>query len=115
MVSCPQFKHSIREGSADSNIASGSANMFDRAASPGSEIAALQADYNANVVSAYIAARLAVDSFNHVNAGPGTYIYTGNKLNFIVVPPLLSLGIGKAGAAHMIHYLAEEYKDQGHK
>ena len=89
--------------------------MFDRSASPSSEIAALQADYDANVVSAYVAARLAVDSFNHVNAGPGTYIYTGNKLNFIVVPPLLSLGIGKAGAAHMIHYLAEEYKDQGHK
>lgn len=97
------------------NVAAGMAAMFDKSKSAPSEIAALQADFNVNTLSAYVAARLTVDSANALGSGPGTFIYTGNKLNLIVVPPLLSPGMGKAGAAHMINYLAEEYKDEGHK
>mgnify|MGYP002347862830 CR=1 FL=1 len=96
-------------------IASGAASFFNRETPPSEFIPAFQADYNANVVSAYAAAHLAIQSFEARASGPGTYIYTGNKLNFIVVPPLLSPGIGKAGAAHMINYLAEEYGSDGHK
>ncbi len=81
------------------------------------QIAAFQSDNNINIVSAYIASRLAIESFASLPPGssPGTFIYTGNKLPFMVVQPLLSQGVGKAGAAHLIHYLAEEYKDSSYK
>jgi hypothetical protein len=67
-------------------------------------------------VSAYVAAHLAIKSFAMLSPqSPKTFIYTGNKLPFMIVPPLLSQGAGKAGAAHLIHYLAEEHKDSGYK
>ncbi|RFU34005.1 hypothetical protein B7463_g2347, partial [Scytalidium lignicola] len=80
------------------------------------QIATFQSDNNINIVSAYIAAHLAVKSFALLFPDSSrTFIYTGNKLPFMVVRPLLSQGVGKAGAAHLIHYLAEEYKDHGYK
>ena len=80
------------------------------------QISAFQSDNNINIVSAYIASRLAVESFASLPPGsPGTFIYTGNKLPFMVVQPLLSQGVGKAGAAHLIHYLAEEYKESSYR
>ncbi|KAH8816905.1 hypothetical protein F5884DRAFT_693893 [Xylogone sp. PMI_703] len=80
------------------------------------QIAAFQTDNNINIVSAYIAAHLAIKSFAALlSDSPRVFIYTGNKLPFMVVRPLLSQGVGKAGAAHLIHYLAEEYKDHGYK
>ncbi len=76
----------------------------------------LQSDNNINIVSAYLAARLAINSFDQLSSdSPRTFIYTGNKLPFMVVRPLLAGGVGKAGAAHMIHYLSEEYKDKGYR
>ncbi|KAM0510835.1 hypothetical protein ACHAPE_010495 [Trichoderma viride] len=33
----------------------------------------------------------------------------------MVVLPLLSQGVGKALAAHLMHYLAEEHKESGYK
>ncbi|KAK2594577.1 hypothetical protein QQS21_007707 [Conoideocrella luteorostrata] len=80
------------------------------------QLSALQSDNNVNIVSPYIAAQLATKSFAQLPAEPSkTFIYTGNKLNFIVVRPLLGLGVGKSGGAHLMHYLAEEYRDQGYK
>lgn len=80
------------------------------------QIAAFQVDNNINIVSAYVAAHLAAKSFAAASPrSANTFIYTGNKLPFMVVRPLLSQGVGKAGAAHLIHYLAEEYKDTGYK
>lgn len=84
--------------------------------SPADRIADFQADNSVNIVSAYAAAKLAVRSFTVLPKElPKTFIYTGNKLPFMIVLPLLSIGVGKAGAAHLIHYLSEEYKDQGYK
>lgn len=83
---------------------------------PDQQISAFQSDNNINIVSAYIAAHLAIKSFALLpRSSSKTFIYTGNKLPFMVVRPLLAQGVGKAGAAHLIHYLAEEYKDQGYK
>ena len=83
---------------------------------PDQQISAFQSDNNINIVSAYIAARLAIKSFALLpRSSSETFIHTGNKLPFMVVRPLLTQGVGKAGAAHLIHYLAEEYKDQGYK
>ncbi|KAL7929215.1 hypothetical protein V8C35DRAFT_200978 [Trichoderma chlorosporum] len=82
----------------------------------GDKIADFQADNNVNIVSAYAAAQLAVRSFSFLPKDlPKAFIYTGNKQPFMIVRPLLSVGVGKAGAAHLIHYLSEEYKDQGFK
>ena len=78
------------------------------------QTAAFQSDNNINIVSAHVAAQLAVASFRtHPEDLPKTFIYTGNKLPFMVVLPLLSQGVGKAGAAHLIHYLSEEHKKEG--
>ncbi|KAL6818085.1 hypothetical protein GGI42DRAFT_309332 [Trichoderma sp. SZMC 28013] len=80
------------------------------------QIAAFQSDNNINIVSAYIAAHLATKSFATLPPESSrTFIYTGNKLPFMVVRPLLSQGVGKAGAAHLIHYLAEDNKELGYK
>ncbi|KAJ5565148.1 hypothetical protein N7513_001390 [Penicillium frequentans] len=80
------------------------------------QISDFQSDNNVNIVSAHIAAQLAIHSFALLpSVSSRTFIYTGNKLPFMVVRPLLAQGVGKAGAAHLIHYLAEEYKDRGYK
>ncbi|UKZ54309.1 hypothetical protein TrVGV298_008117 [Trichoderma virens] len=80
------------------------------------QIAAFQCDNNINIVSAYVAAHLATKSFALLQPESSkTFIYTGNKLPFMVVRPLLSQGVGKAGSAHLMHYLAEEHKDSGYK
>ncbi|KAK1241037.1 hypothetical protein MKX08_001011 [Trichoderma sp. CBMAI-0020] len=80
------------------------------------QIAAFQSDNNVNIVSAYVAAQLAIKSFAALpRQSSKTFIYTGNKLPFMVVRPLLSQGVGKAGAAHLMHYLAEEHKESGYK
>ncbi|KAL7952693.1 hypothetical protein V8C34DRAFT_103956 [Trichoderma compactum] len=80
------------------------------------QIAAFQLDNNINIVSAYVAAHLATKSFATLPPRSSrTFIYTGNKLPFMVVRPLLSQGVGKAGAANLMHYLAEDKKERGYK
>ncbi|KAL7911508.1 hypothetical protein GGI35DRAFT_491688 [Trichoderma velutinum] len=80
------------------------------------QIAGFQRDNNINIVSAYVAAHLATKSFAALSSESSkTFIYTGNKLPFMIVRPLLSQGVGKAGAAHLMHYLAEDYKESGYK
>lgn len=80
------------------------------------QIATFQSDNNINLVSAYVAAMLAAESFALLPPESSkTFIYTGNKLPFMIVLPLLTQGVGKAGAAHLIHYLAEEHKERGYK
>lgn len=73
-------------------------------------------DTHTNIFSAYEAARLAVESFAQLPLEMSkTFIYTGNKQPWLVIPPLLTSGIGKAGAAHLIHYLSEELRDNDYK
>lgn len=80
------------------------------------QIASFQSDNNVNIVSAYAATQLALQSFAALPEDSSrTFIYTGNKLPFMIVRPLLTAGAGKAAGAHLIHYLAEEHKDKGYK
>ncbi|KAF3076712.1 hypothetical protein CFAM422_001828 [Trichoderma lentiforme] len=89
---------------------------LDPSSSLEQQIAAFHHDDNINIVSAYVAAHLATKSFATLPPESSrTFIYTGNKLPFMVVRPLLSQGVGKAGAAHLMHYLAEDNKEFGYK
>ncbi|KAL6853212.1 hypothetical protein J3F83DRAFT_764738 [Trichoderma novae-zelandiae] len=73
-------------------------------------------DAHVNTFSAYVAAQLAVKGFAELPPDASkTFLYTGNKLNIMTLEPLLSFGMGKSATAHMIHYLAEVYKDPGYK
>ncbi|KAL6872712.1 hypothetical protein J3F83DRAFT_771957 [Trichoderma novae-zelandiae] len=93
-----------------------SSYSLTRATTLPQQIEAFQRDNNVNIVSAYTAAQLAVTSFAILPPESSkTFIYTGNKQHLMVVPPLLSLGVGKSGSAHLIHYLSEEHKKSGYK
>lgn len=89
---------------------------MDPESSLAAQISSFQSDNNVNIVSGYAAAHLALKSFAVLPEGSSkTFIYTGNKLPFMIVRPLMTGGVGKAAAAHLIHYLAEEHKDKGYK
>ncbi|KAL7805011.1 hypothetical protein V8C44DRAFT_352447 [Trichoderma aethiopicum] len=80
------------------------------------QIAAFQRDNNVNIVSTYVATQLAIRSFAILPPESSkTFIYTGHKQHLMVIPPLLSQGIGKSGSAHLLHYLSEEHKNAGYK
>ncbi|KAF1807819.1 putative short chain type dehydrogenase [Eremomyces bilateralis CBS 781.70] len=71
---------------------------------------------NINIFSAFVAAQQAVLGFAQLPASAArTFIYTGNITNVATIPKLMSQGIGKSGAAHMIWAAAEAYKDRGYK
>ncbi|UKZ93197.1 uncharacterized protein TrAFT101_008118 [Trichoderma asperellum] len=93
-----------------------SSTLMNSSTALSEQVAAFQSDNNVNIVSAYVAAQLANKSFAMLPPQSSkTFIYTGNKLPFMIVRPLLFHGVGKAGSAHLLHYLAEEYKDSGYK
>ena len=72
-------------------------------------------DLAANFTSVYASAHEAVSGFSSLPASlPKTFIYTGNKLNLIVIPALLSLGVGKSAAAHLIEASSVAYKENGY-
>ncbi|RFU81265.1 hypothetical protein TARUN_920 [Trichoderma arundinaceum] len=73
-------------------------------------------DAHVNTFSAYAAAQMAVKGFAELPSDASkTFIYTSNKLHLMALEPLLSFGMGKSAAAHMIHYLSEVYKSSGYK
>jgi NAD(P)-dependent dehydrogenase (short-subunit alcohol dehydrogenase family) len=60
-------------------------------------------DTEVNIFGVYTALQEAVKGFKSVGEGlPKTFIATGNILPFAPVSFLYSLGVGKAGAAHLI-------------
>ncbi|KAL7807425.1 hypothetical protein V8C26DRAFT_439338 [Trichoderma gracile] len=80
------------------------------------QIAAFQRDNNINIVSTYAATQLAIKSFAILPPESSrAFIYTGNKQHLMVIPPLLSQGVGKSGSAHLLHYLSEEHKESGYR
>jgi hypothetical protein len=73
-------------------------------------------DININTLSALAAAKEAVVSFEALpKEAARTFIFTGNILNIEILPPLMSLGMGKSATAHMIESAANAYKDSGYK
>ncbi|KAJ5587255.1 uncharacterized protein N7459_003020 [Penicillium hispanicum] len=73
-------------------------------------------DLKINTTSAFVAAQQAALGFEKLpDSAPKTFIYTGNILNTMTIPPLLSLGAGKSATAHIIQSAAAAYYDRGFK
>jgi NAD(P)-dependent dehydrogenase (short-subunit alcohol dehydrogenase family) len=92
---------------------------FMRATAPNDTLSTPLADINTaiavNLTSAFVAAQEAVAGFEKLPADvPRSFIYTGNCLNK-PMSPLLSLGMPKAAAAHMIHSAAISYTEKGYQ
>lgn len=67
-----------------------------------------------NLTSAFVAAQQAVTGFRSLPASePKVFFYTGNKLNVMPSPAVLTFGMGKTAAAHMIWDASVAYKDDG--
>lgn len=80
----------------------------------------MASDVNLMTVSAYAAAREAVKAWEGLHQDEGgkkVFIYTGNMLNKTIMasPYVLTLGVGKAGAAYWIGSASALYADKGYK
>ena len=74
----------------------------------------LQLDLTINTTSALAAAQQTVAGFAQLPADANkVFIYTGNFLNVKPMPPLVSLGIGKAASAHLIQVASAAYAEKG--
>lgn len=68
---------------------------------------------NVNTVSAYAAAKHAVDGFDKLPKSTlKSFIFTGNILNISPIPRLLALGVGKSASAHVIESAARAYAEK---
>ncbi|KAI0508333.1 hypothetical protein F5B22DRAFT_426529 [Xylaria bambusicola] len=75
-------------------------------------------DLNINTVSPYVAAQQAIAGWETLPKGTKTaFIYTGNKLNLVVMPgPVLTnLGVGKAASAYWIGVADAAYSARGYR
>ncbi|KAI5481569.1 putative short chain type dehydrogenase [Pseudohyphozyma bogoriensis] len=70
-----------------------------------------------NITSAYVAAQHAVSGLDKLGPDGLTFIYTGNALNDpkFRMPALMSLGVGKSGAAHFVELAAQFWGPKGAK
>ena len=74
----------------------------------------LTSDLAINTVSAFAAAQEAVKGFEGLDSNaPKTFIQIGNAQNKMVIPSLITMGIGKQAAAHTIACCAEAYGAKG--
>ena len=94
-----------------------SANTFTPADDPlAIPFADFRAERTINIDSAFVAAQQAVLGFEKLpSSAARTFIYTGNVTNVAILPKMLSSGVGKSGAAHMIWAASAGYKDRGYK
>ncbi|KAJ4345946.1 uncharacterized protein N0V89_012082 [Didymosphaeria variabile] len=75
-------------------------------------------DMNVNTFSALAAAKEAVASFAALpeeSKAPRTFIFTGNAMNNLPIPALMSAGMGKSATAHMIMTAAHVYAGRGYR
>ena len=73
-------------------------------------------DQTVNTISLYAAIQESIKGFAELPFNSSkTFIYTGNALNKMVIPPMLSLGVGKAASAHLIEYVSKAYILDGYK
>jgi hypothetical protein len=73
-------------------------------------------DLAINTISPYAAAQEAVKGFAELpSTASKTFIQIGNVLNRTVMPSLITLGVGKSAAAHMIACCAESYQAKGYQ
>ena len=89
---------------AYSSTKADSANPFSIA------ISDLQRDVTVNITSLYAAGAEAVKGFRKLPDNVAkTFIFVGNKQNHFVFPPLVSLGMGKCAAAHLMETAAKAF------
>lgn len=75
----------------------------------------LETDLAVNTSSVYVSIQEALSCFESLQNGlPKSFIFTGNRLNIEPMPFFLSMGVGKAGAAHLIQAAAMAFKDKGY-
>jgi hypothetical protein len=73
-------------------------------------------DFAVNAISPLFATQEAVKGFKQLeNSASGTFIMTGNALNLIAKPDVLTFGMGKSAAAHLIWSASVAYEQQGFK
>jgi len=73
-------------------------------------------DFAVNAISPLLAAQEAVKGFKQLeNSASRTFIVTGNMLNHIAKPDVLTFGMGKAAVAQLIWYASVAYKPKGFK
>lgn len=69
-----------------------------------------------NSTSVLIAAKSAVEGFKTLpSATKKTFIFTGNALAVMALPPLLTFGMAKSAGAHLIMSAAKAYKGHGYR
>ncbi|KAK9384243.1 hypothetical protein V1515DRAFT_420549 [Lipomyces mesembrius] len=79
-------------------------------------VSAFQEDLYVNVSSLYAAIQETVKGWKNLKSSYKTFIFTGNLLNVAGArPALLTLGVGKAAAAHLIDGAVKSYGSQGYK
>ncbi|KAK9371654.1 uncharacterized protein V1513DRAFT_406918 [Lipomyces chichibuensis] len=79
-------------------------------------LTAFQEDLNVNVSSLYAAMQETIKGWKNLESSSKTFIFTGNLLNVAGArPALLTLGVGKAAAAHLIDGAVKSYSSQGYK
>jgi len=79
-------------------------------------LADFKLDSSVNIESAFVAAQQAVQAFAELPPSASrTFIYTGNILNRVTLPGLLSLGVGKSATAYLISDASAAYKERGYK
>ncbi|KAK9329325.1 hypothetical protein V1520DRAFT_174287 [Lipomyces starkeyi] len=79
-------------------------------------VAAFQEDLNVNAASLYAAIQETVQGWKNLKASSKTFIFTGNLLNVAgAMPAMLTLGVGKAAAAHLIDGAVKSYGSEGYK
>ncbi|TVY27500.1 putative oxidoreductase [Lachnellula hyalina] len=73
-------------------------------------------DFAVNAISPLLAAQEAVKGFKQLESSASrTFIVTGNMLNHIAKPDVLTFGMGKAAVAQLIWYTSVAYKPKGFK
>ena len=76
----------------------------------------LKASRSVGLDSAYVAVQEALRGFKDLsNSLPTAFIYTGNTLNQIAIPPVLPFALSKVAAAMMIEYGANAYGQKGYR
>ncbi|KAJ4003628.1 hypothetical protein NW752_011053 [Fusarium irregulare] len=69
-----------------------------------------------NIISVYAAAQEAVKGWKELpQSSKNTFILTGNCANVTPLPVIMTLSVGKAGAANLIEIAAKSYKDKGYR
>ncbi|KAF2497638.1 putative short-chain dehydrogenase [Lophium mytilinum] len=76
----------------------------------------IKSEFAVNSISPLFAAQEAVKGFKQLpSSASRTFIQTGNALNVIVLPNVLTFGMTKSAAAHMIRSASVGYKRKGFK